>query len=191
MPCGQAFLTWSRVRTRGQEPPLRAEQLPQANRSAFRRAVDDLDHPLAHVRGQHAQARIRGRPLVTKTCCQHRRGALAHRVCRQGRQHARLAVDAVRRQTAGCRAGGEDEMVCRVETEGTGHRFRRGMPDRRQTPVGGVNGEPRDAVVASVADKEETPRRSEVNLGAGVPCGVPGGQGRDRLDRGEDPRSAV
>src|SRR6266849_6571430 len=36
------------------------------------------------------------------------------------RQRTRLAVDAVRSQTAGRRAGGEDEMARRVETERTG-----------------------------------------------------------------------
>jgi hypothetical protein len=46
---------------------------------------------------------------------------------------------------------------------------------------GGVDGEPGDAVVAAIGQIEELPRRRQVDLGAGVPCGEPGGQARDGL----------
>jgi hypothetical protein len=68
----------------------------------------------------------------------------------QGRQRARLLVDAVRSQTARRRAGGEDETARGVQTEGAGDRFGRHAPDGGQPPGGGIDGEPRDAVVASV-----------------------------------------
>src|SRR5216684_5736372 len=48
-----------------------------------------------------------------------------------------------------------------------------------------------DTVVASVRDVQESPRRCEVNLGAGVTFGVPRGQRRDRLYSGEGARCSV
>jgi hypothetical protein len=131
------------------------------------------------VHGQHDTSAYPQKPLVTKPCCQHRRWPLAHGIDRQGRQRARLTVDAVRSQPAGRRPGGEDEIARRVETEGTGDRFGRDVPDARQMPGDGVDGEPRDAVVAAVGHIQELPRSREVNLGAGVPGGVPVRQGRD------------
>ena len=50
-------------------------------------------------------------------------------------------------------------------------------------PGGGVYSEPRNAVMPTVGHVEEFPRSREVYLGAGVPRGVPVGQGRDRLYR--------
>src|SRR3954452_3461198 len=54
------------------------------------------------------------------------------------------------------------------------------MPEGCQMP-GAVDSEPGDAVVAAIGHIEELPRRRQVNLGAGVPCGEPRGQARDGL----------
>ena len=80
------------------------------------------------------------------------RGALAHAIGRQRGQHTRFAIDAVRRQAARRRAGGEQEIPGRVETEGARNRFGRYVSDRRQMTGGGVHGEPGDAVMAAIAD---------------------------------------
>src|SRR2546427_4922996 len=82
-------------------------------------------------------------------------------------------------------------MTLRVHTEGTGDRFGRHVPQGRQLSGGGVDSEPRQAVVAAVAHIQELPRRREVNLGAGVPGGEPVGQGGERLDSGEGARRRV
>jgi hypothetical protein len=65
------------------------------------------------------------------------------------------------------------------------------VPQGCQLPGGGVDGEPRQAVVAAVAHIQELPRRREVNLGAGVPGGEPLRQGGERLARGEGTRRRV
>lgn len=115
--------------------------------------------------------------LVAKTGYQHPHGPLAHGVSLQGYQLSRLAVDAVGSETARGRAGGEDEMTLRVQTEGTGYRLGRHVRDGRQPPGGGVDGEARDTVVTPVGNLQEFPRRRDLNLGAGGPAGVTLGQG--------------
>ena len=65
------------------------------------------------------------------------------------------------------------------------------MAERRQTAGGGIDGEPGDAVVAAVADIEEAPRRRQMDLRAGIPLRVPGGQGADRLHGREGARRTV
>ena len=79
----------------------------------------------------------------------------------------------------------------RVQTKGAGDCFGRHVPQGRQPSGGGVDGEPRQAVVAAVAHIQELPRRREVNLGARVPGGVSVGQGRERVESGEGARRRV
>ena len=100
-------------------------------------------------------------------------------------------MDTIRRQPTRRRTGGKDELARRVQTKGTRDRFGRHVPQGRQLPGGGVDGEPRQAVVAAVAHIQELPRRRKVNLGAGVPGGEPLGQGGERLDSGEGARRRV
>jgi len=56
---------------------------------------------------------------------------------------------------------------------------------------GGVHGESGDAVMAAIADVKEFPRGRQVDLGAGIPCGVPVGQGAGRLHARERTRRTV
>src|ERR1700733_6877019 len=69
--------------------------------------------------------------LRAEACRQDRRGPLADGLCRQGRQRAGLAIDAVRRQAAGCGADGEDKTALGIEAE----RARNGLG--RDLPGGG------------------------------------------------------
>ena len=65
------------------------------------------------------------------------------------------------------------------------------MPNSRQPPVGGVYGEARNAVVASVRNIQEFPRRGDLDLGAGVSSGVAVGQGCYRLKSRQGSRRSV
>src|SRR5207237_8862375 len=105
--------------------------------------------------------------------------------------HAAVPLSAAGRRGAGRRAGAEQEPPGRVETESAGNRFGRYVSDRRQMTGGGVDGEPGDAVMAAIADVEEFPRGCQVDLGAGIPCGVPVGQGTDGLHDRERARRSV
>src|SRR5207302_8127297 len=66
--------------------------------------------------------------------------------------------------------------------EGAGPRFGGDVPDGRQPTGGGVDGETRDAVVATVGRVQELPGGSHLNLGAGVACLITEGQGGDGLE---------
>ena len=129
--------------------------------------------------------------LASKTCHQHPHGPLAHGIRLQGRERTRITIDLVRGQTVRRRASGEEEMALRVEAEGAGDRFSRHVPNGRQPPGGAVDGEARDAVVAAVRSVQELPRGRDLNLGAGVPVGVPCWQGSDRLKRRQRSRRSV
>jgi hypothetical protein len=76
-------------------------------------------------------------------------------------------------------------MARGVDSERCRDGFGRYMPDRRQLPTIGTDGEPGDAVVPPVADIEELSRRREVDLRTRVAHGLPGGQRCDRLHRRE------
>jgi len=104
--------------------------------------------------------------LATQTCHQHPHGPLAYGIRLQGGERTRLAVDAIRSETARLRAGGEEESALGVQAEGAGYRFGRHVPYGRQTPGGGVYGEARDAVVASVGSK---PLTDLLRLRSGTP----------------------
>ena len=114
--------------------------------------------------------------LAYKIRHQHVTGPLAHGISLQGRELTRIAVDSVRGETARLRAGREEKFALGVQAEGTGYSFGRHPSDGRQLPGSGVHGEGRDAVVASVGSVQEFPRRRDLDLGAGVPFGVPSGR---------------
>ena len=67
------------------------------------------------------------------------------------------------------RTSGEDEFALWVQAEGVGYSFGGHLADGRQSSVGGVYGEARNAVVAPVGNVQEFPRSGNLNLGAGVP----------------------
>ena len=67
------------------------------------------------------------------------------------------------------RTSGENEFALGVQAEGVGDSFGGHLADGRQSSVGGVYGEARNAVVALVGNVQEFLRSGNLNLGAGVP----------------------
>ena len=96
--------------------------------------------------------------LASKRRHQDPHGPLAHGIRLHGRERTGLAVDPVRGQAVRLRPGGEQEMALRVQAEGAGPGFGGDVPEGRQPTGGGVDGEARDAVVASVGRVQELPR---------------------------------
>ena len=87
-----------------------------------RDGVPDQGRRARAVRGRPDRAggrRVCGRRgcarLIAEAGRQHRRGSRAHGIGCQWRQRTRLGIDAVRRQPARCRAGGEKETAAGVE----------------------------------------------------------------------------
>ena len=74
--------------------------------------------------------------LVPETGYEHRGGPLAHGISGQGSERPDMTIDTVRSQASGGRAGGQDKLALRVQTEGAGDRFGGHLPDRSQTPRG-------------------------------------------------------
>ena len=79
----------------------------------------------------------------------------------------------------------------RIQTERGGHRLGRHMPGGRQAPGRRVDGEPGDAVVATVADIEEPARWRQIDLRTGIAYGHTFGQRGDRFHGGESAGSAI
>src|SRR5438128_5040701 len=144
------------------------------------------------TRKRCASSQQTSRPtLASQTCYQHPHGPLAHVIRPQGSERTRITTDPVRGQTVRRRASGEEEMTLRVEAEGAGDRFGSHVPEGRQPPGGAVDGEARDAVVAAVRSVQELPRGRDVNLRAGVPFSVAGGQRRYSLKSRQGARRRV
>ena len=76
-------------------------------------------------------------------------------------------------------------MAVGVQTKGTRDRFGATCPRAVNCPVAASTANPAMLLWPRLAHIQESPRRREVNLGAGVPRGEPVGQGRERLHRGE------
>src|SRR6478672_1833923 len=75
----------------------------------------------------------------------------------------------LRRYSAGRCAGGEDEMAGRVDSEGHSGPLRSTHARRPSNlPIVGIDGEPGDVVVLSIADIEESPQTAPV--GSGYRC---------------------
>src|SRR5437588_12686334 len=117
-------------------------------------------------------------PLASELSDKHSRGPLTDHLGRQRGQRPSLAVDAVRGEPTRCRAGGEHEIPRGIEREGAGDRLSWYVTGAGQLTAGGIDREPGDAVVPSIADIEKPARRRQVDLRAGVAGGKPGGKRR-------------
>src|SRR5580704_7566532 len=126
-----------------------------AIRRRFFRSDPAFLSPLPRVSVRRCCAR-----LIAEAGRQHRRGSLPHGIGSQWRQRTRLVIDAVRCQSARCRAGGEEETAGGVEPEGAGDRFGGHMPDGGQMP-GAVDGEPGGQARGGLHCREGTGRTVE------------------------------
>src|SRR2546423_2174433 len=88
---------------------------------------------------------------------QYCRGALAHGLGSQRRQHAGLGVNAIGGQTAGRGTSSEEETAVWIERKGAGKRFGCSTAGSRELPGGSIDCKPCDGVMAAIADIEELP----------------------------------